>query len=188
MGFRPDIFIEEPNKKVKGEKGFLPSRVEYSSLEYGQLKFNLSYAQNDEIFNNDTIHIYVREYNHCLFKFILSENIKDLEKFDYSNERLKGFAQNRTLEHFNTKSFDLDKQVTVIVLNDTVNNIELVKRFCFLNSSEDDKSYQNCFRFDNNKNIVYGYKRLRDYTKMYRLYKTAIKFDLAFDSFGEVKD
>lgn len=188
MGFRPDIFIEEPNKKVKGEKGFLPSRVEYSSLEYNQLKFNLSYAQNDEIFNNDTIHIYVREYNHCLFKFILSESIKDLSGFDYSNDKLKKFAENRTLEHFDVKSFDLEKQVTVIVLNDTDSNIELVKRFCFLNSFDTEKAYQNAFRFDNNKNIVYGYKRLRDYTSMYRLYKTAIKFDLAFDSFGEVKD
>lgn len=188
MGFRPDIFIEEPNKKVKGEKGFLPSIVEYSSLEYNQLKFNLSYAQNDEIFNNDTIHVHVREYNHTLFKFILSESISDLAKFDYSNDKLKNYADNRTLEHFNSKSFELEHQVTVIILNDTTSNIELVKRFCFLNSFETDKTYQNCFRFDNNKNIVYGYKRLRDYTKMYRLYKTAIKFDLAFDSFGEVKD
>ncbi len=187
MGFRPDIFIEK-EEKVKGEKGFLPSRYEYQSLEYNQLKYNLTYAQNDEIFNNDTIHIYVREYRHTLFKFILCENINDLEKFDYSNQRLKDFASNRQLEHFDIKSFNLEKVVTVIVLNDTINNIELVKRFCFLNSFEDKNKYQNCFRFDNNKNIVYSYKRLRDYTAMYRLYKTAIKFDLAFDSFGEVKD
>ena len=188
MGFRPDIFIEEDNKKVKGEKGFLPSKIEYSTLEYSQLKYNLTYAQDDEVFNNETIHIYARKYNGALFKFILCENYKDLEKFDYSNESLKTFAENRTLEHLKLNSFDLTNCITVIVLNDTINNIELVKRFCFLNSNESKTSYQMCFRIDNNQNIIYGYKKLRDYTKLFRLYNTAIKFDLGVNSFGGGND
>jgi len=186
MSLKVDILAQDNDKKIiKKEKGFIDCEGYYSSLAYSQLKYNLIYAQNDEVFNNETIHIYARKYGRSLFKFILCENIDDLKDFDYSNSKLKSFAENRVLEHLKLDSLDLTTGITVIVVNDTKKNVELVKRFCFLNSFEDKKNYQVCFRFDNNQSLIRQYKKLRDFGQLYREFNTAIKFDLAVDSIGK---
>lgn len=189
MALKVDILARDEEKDIiKKEKGFLPCTSYYSTLAYSQLKYSLIYANDEEIFNNETIHIYARKNQSSLYKFILCDNIDDLANFDFSNERLKAFAQNRTLEHLDISSFDLEKCVCVIIVNDTNKNIELVKRFCFLNSFETKNTYQMCFRMDNNQSLIRSYKELRNFGKMFRLFNTAIKFDLGVNSIGKRDD
>jgi hypothetical protein len=189
MPLKVDILAKDDIRdSIKKEHGYLPCTSYYSSLAYTQLKYNLTYAKDEEVFNNDTIHIYARKNQNALFKFILCEDVKSLENFDYSNQRLREFALNRSFENLKIESFDLKNVVAVIIVNDPKTNIELVKRFCFLNSFDNKNEYQMCFRFDEAQSLIRGYRELRMFGEMFRQFNTAIKFDLGVDSIGKKDD
>lgn len=173
-----NIVDKDTKKDIKKEKGLIDCIRYYDSSNYEQLMYNLIYAKNDEVLNRDTIHVYAREYKETLFKFILCENLEDLINFDFSNKTLKKYAANRTLDNLNVEAFEAEKEITIIVINDTNVDPNLVKKYAFLNTKHTPISYQVVFRFDNTNIVVRQYRTLPETDKLYSLYNTAIKFDL----------
>ncbi len=180
-----DILAPDKEKNIiKKEEGLIPSVGYYYSNNYSQLYYDLKYAKDEEIFNNDTIHIYARRYHNSLFKFILTESLKDLSNFDFSNQNLVNYAKNRALDNLQMSDFDL-KTITIIIIKDENEHIELIKKYCFLNSYQDKNNYQMVFRFDEKNHCIKYYKLLKDFGKLYNLYNTAIRFDLAQSGNGD---
>ncbi|MCR5787247.1 MAG: hypothetical protein K6G28_06060 [Acholeplasmatales bacterium] len=173
-----DIVDKTPKKNIANEKGLINCVKFYNSVNYEQLKYNLIYAKDDEVANKDDVHVYARVHKDTLFKFVLAESLKELESFDFSNETLKKNALNRTLEHLESNAFDLARQVTIIVINDTKVDQNFVKRYAFLNTKYTKQTYQVVFRFDNTNVVVKQYRTLPNTIKIYNMFNTALKFDL----------
>jgi len=179
------IETDKEKNKVKMDEGLIPSVGYFYVNNYTQLKYDLKYAKDEEIYNSETIHIYARNYKNVLFKFILTESLSDIKEFDYSNEALKNYAKKRNFEHFNISDLDLEKTVTIVIINDNQNHAEFVKKYCFLNSNQDKKQYQMVYRFVENKNIIFNYKLLKDFGPLFKEFNTAMRFDLAATRNGE---
>ncbi len=179
------IETDKEKNKVKMDKGLIPSVSYFYLNNYSQLKYDLKYAKDEELYNGQTIHVYARAYKGSLFKFILCESLEDIKNFDYSNEALKTYAKKRNFEYFNVNDLDLKKTITVIIINDNTSHVEFVKKFCFLNTYQDKTNYQVTYRFDEGKNIIFSYKLLKDFGALFKEYNTAMRFDLAATRNGE---
>lgn len=176
---------DKEKNKVKMDEGLIPSVGYFYLNNYSQIKFDLKYARDEEIYNSETIHIYARRYKNILFKFVLSESLHDLKDFDFSNNNLKEFVKNRNLEHLKVEDLDLQKNITIIIINDKEEHIELVKKYCFLSSHQDKLHYQMAYRFSDGENVIRNYKLLKDFGPLYSEYNTAMRFDLAGTRNGE---
>ncbi len=179
------IETDKDKNKVKMDEGLIPSVGYFYLHDYTQLKYDLKYAKDEEIYNSNTIHIYARKYKNVLFKFVLSESLNDLSNFDYSNQKLREYAEKRNFEYFSADDLSLDKTISIIIINDKQEHVELVKKYCFLNSHQDKIHYQMAYRFKEGSNLVLNYKILKDFGALYNFFNTAMRFDLAATRNGE---
>lgn len=173
------LTLDKEKNKIKKEEGLIPSVGYFYVNNYTQIPYDLKYAKEEEIFNNEFIHIYARKYHNVLFKVILCESLDEIENFDYDNKRLMVYAKNRNFDYLKIEDFEVKKNVTIIIVNDPKAHIELVKKFCFLNSHQDKNHYQMAYRFDEGNHCIKNYKILKDFGSLYAEFNTALRFDLA---------
>ena len=160
------------------EGGLIPSVEVHEIHEYSQIKYDLIYAVNEEVFNKENIHVYARKYHSCLFKFVFCESLEDLKKTDISNEKLKVYAQNRSFERFKVADLDLKKEVVIYIFN-AKEDKEEVKKYCFLNAKSVKNHYCQYYIYDDKDRVLRSYRELKTFGVMYSLYKTTLYFDLA---------
>lgn len=144
---------------------------------YDALKFDLIYAKDEILVDNDDIIIACRKYKNTLIKIALVHKFENLEKYDLSNESLRNYVTSKGfLEEMNIDDLETKAQACVYIFKDKT---EKIKGYCFLNAKADSNSYIQYLIYDHDKCQLLRYRSLQEYNTPLEAYNTALYFDLA---------
>lgn len=165
------------NKPIDDE-GSLFKIVDYYDLKpYIDLQYDLIYAHDECLIQDDNIIVCVRRYRDCLIKIALVDNFNEFKNYDLSKENLKNIASKKEkLQFIEMQAFDASKEVLIVIFKE---KSEEIKKFCFLNTKAD-KNYVHSYMIYNHKQgQILNYRKIKDFSTPYKEYNTALYFDLA---------
>ena len=144
---------------------------------YDSLKFDLIYAHDEILVDNDDIVIACRKYKNNLIKIALVHNFDNLSKYDLSNDSLREYVTNKGfLEEMNIDDLDTKAQACVYIFKEKTEDI---KRYCFLNAKADSNNYIQYFIYNHDTCQLLRFRNLQEFNTPLEAYNTALYFDLA---------
>lgn len=149
----------------------------YDIKPYDDIKYNLIYAHDELLVDDDNIIIATRKYKKCLIKICLVHNFEMFKNYKLDNESLKQYAIAKGyLEEASMDDFDTENEVIIVVFRQKT---EEIKKYCFINAKASKKSYEQYFIYDENHAQLLRYRELKDFDTQIEGYNTAMYFDLA---------
>lgn len=172
------MFFFSKKKKVESKDDSLFKVVDKFDLKpYQDLKYDLIYAHNEIIFENDDVTIGVRKYKDTLLKFMLINNFEQIKNYNLSDESIRKYAhQKGYYEYIKEEDLDAKKAVEIYIFKQTSEDI---KRYAFINAKTTDILYRQYFIYDHENGCLLQYRKLRDFGPLVPEYLTALYFDLA---------
>ncbi len=159
------------------------SNSEFKVLEridlkpYESLKYDLIYAHDEILVDNEDIVIACRKYKNTLIKIVLVNKFESLNKYDLSNESLHEYAKSKGyLEEIKMEDLDTKAQACIYIFNE---KSEEIKRYCFLNAKSDSDNYIQYLIYNHNTCQLLRFRNLQEYNTQLEAYNTALYFDLA---------
>lgn len=144
---------------------------------YDSLKFDLIYAHDEIVLENEDVVIGCRKYKKANLKFMLVNDFKSFSKYSLDNNTLNKYIdQKGYLEYISKEDISCESEVQIIIFKEKT---EEIKRYCFLNTSATKKCYRQFFIYDHDHGQLLSYRKLRDFGALREEYLTSLYFDLA---------
>ena len=167
-GFKKVLNILFPRRKKASEN---PGVIgHYDSKPFHNFKYALIYANEIEIFNNEKVEVYSRNYKSTTFVNVLVNDETDFKCSDYTFEKLHPLLNEKGIE---------DVKHHIVLISFAKNNeytIEQAKHFC--NSNKD--SFEHAIVFNPQKVQMDFYKPVPKFYRLYDHFCELIYFDMAF--------
>lgn len=174
-----NFYHKKPKKIVDelDENSAIKVLERYDIKPYDDLKYNLIYAHDELLVDDENIIIAARKYKKCLLKICLVHNFEAFSNYKLDNESLKQYAVVKGyLEEAKMEDFDTEAEAVVVVFKE---KSEKIKQYCFINAKASKKSYEQYFIYDENHAQLLRYRDLKDFDTQMEGYNTAMYFDLA---------
>ena len=157
----PSFFKEKENPGVIGH---------YDCKPFHNFKYALIYADEIEIFNNEKVEAYARNYKGTTFVNVLVFNEDGFDPAEFTFDKLYPLIKEKEIE-------DTKRHIVVICFQkNNENTIKMAKSFC--NSTK--TSFEHALVFNPQKVHMDFYKPVPVFYKLYDHYCEDIYFDLAF--------
>lgn len=144
---------------------------------YLDLKYDLIYAHNEILLENDDVTIACRKYRNALLKFVLVNHFDKVNDYSIDNESLKKMADKKGyFEYINKEDLDTHREVQIYIFKECSEDI---KKYCFISAKATSDLYRQLFIYDHDQGQLMLYRQLRDYGPLQEQYRTALFFDLA---------
>lgn len=171
------FFRKKVKKEFKDTKSSFPIVEDLELKPYDSLKYDLVYAHNEILVDNDDVVIATRLYKHTLLKFMLVHDFTKMKNYSLDTDKLKTYLNEKGyLEYIKEEDLNTDKSVEIYIFKETS---EEIKRYCFLNSLATRDLYRQYFTYDHEDGKILNYRRLRDFGPLVEQYLTSLYFDLA---------
>lgn len=142
----------------------------YDSKPFHNFRYALIYANEIEIFNNEKVEVYSRNYKSTTFVNVLVNNEVEFNCSDYTFEKLHPLLVEKGIE---------DKPNHIVVIAFAKNNedtIEMAKHFCNSNKH----SFEQALVFNPQKVQMDFYRPVPKFYRLYDHFCEDIYFDFAF--------
>lgn len=171
------IFKKNKDENKEKDNSMFKILERYDLKSYNELKYNLIYAHDELLVDNENIIIAVRKYKKTLLKICLVHNFKELNNYKLDNESLKKYAESKGyLEEISLEDLDCNKEVRLIIIKELS---EDVKKYCFINASASKDSYNQYMIYDEEHSQLLRFRELKDFDTPIEGFNTAMYFDLA---------
>ena len=155
----------------------LPLIEEIELKPYSQVRYDLIYANNQVLVDNEDVFICVRRYKNTLLKFMMIHNEEAVKSYSLNSESLKEYAsKHANLVDIDIKDLDLEKEVQTHIFYNTTQRL---KEYAYINATADKKRYIQYYFFNHQTNKLEVYRKLKDIDTLIAEAKTALYFDLA---------
>lgn len=164
-------------KKNKIDINNLPVCEIFDLKPYSQLRFDLIYAKNQPLVDNDEVFICVRRYKNTLLKFMVVHKAEALEKYSLDNETLKEYCKlHSNLIDLKLEDLDLTKEVRNYILNEKSRRLI---QYAFVNAKAERKLYVQYYFFNHETVKIETYRKLKDIDTLKEEALTSLYFDMA---------
>lgn len=173
------FYIKKKEKIVDELDKDSPIKVieRYDLKPYDDLKYNLIYAHDEILIEDENILIATRKYKKCLLKICLVHNFDKFDNYKLDNESLKQYAiEKGYLEEASLEDFDTDNEAIAIIFKE---KSQRVKNYCFINAHASRKTYKQLFIYDTEHAQLLRYRDLKDFDTQMDAFNTLMYFDIA---------
>ena len=164
-------------KKNKVDINNLPVCEIFDLKPYSQLKYDLIYAKNQTLVDNEEAFICVRRYKNTLLKFMMVHKTSALTKYSLDNESLKAYAKSHSnLIDLDIKDLDLTKEVRNYILNEKTTRLT---QYAFVNAKAERRLYSQYYFYNHETTKIETYRKLKDVDTLKEEALTSLYFDMA---------
>ncbi len=172
-----NIFKKKKTENKEKDNSMFKVLEKYDLKPYNELKYNLIYAHNELLIDDENIIIAARRYKKILLKICLVHNFKAFNNYKLDNESLKKYAIDKGyLEEITQDDLDCTKEVKLIIIKDMS---EEIKKYCFINAKATKDSYCQYLIYDEEHSQLLRFRDLKDFDTPIEGFNTAMYFDLA---------
>lgn len=173
------FFFRKKNEKkeIRKTKSGISLVKDYDARPYYDLKYDLSYAKNEILVDNEDVIIACRVFKKTLLKYMVIHNFEKSKEYSLSNEKLLEYAKILpSLRYIKLEDFEIKKEVRNYILKEC--NDSLIE-YAFVNAKASKDYYEQYYFYNENGSKLEIYRRLKDFDTLVVEANTSLFFDMA---------
>lgn len=171
------FFKKKKKEPIEKDDSIFKVQERLDLKPYQDLKYDLIYAHNEILVDNDDVIIACRKYKNVMLKFMLVNDFTKLNEYSLKNEKLLEYADKKGFfEYIKKEDIDSNKEIEIFIFKEKT---EEIKKYCFISSLSEKNIYIQNFIYDHENGQLMSYRKLKDFGLLYEHYQTALYFDLA---------